>query len=637
MEGHQVAVLTAGFRRLIRASAFRSREGIWWQGVVYNVDRIRHHKRGGLSAFGLIALTIALLLTVVSTGALVLNLSRLNTSRMEVARINSVLTLVAELHEAIRAAETGQRGFLLTGEQRYLTTYQEAVPRVWADLKAAEQVVRRPEQVARLANLRSLIENKLDELANTIGLGARSQNAALEVVRTDVGQQLMEQIDSTIRTIRDTGTEALSAQSKREQTDAAWATAVALLSGGLALSSAVLGVVTLVGKRAQTRLFEAEERFRNLAENIEEAFWVSDPRSSTLLYINPAFEHIWGQARSALYQDPRLWLEAIVSDDRERVSASYAERAMKGTYDENYRIMRPDGSLRWVRDRGWPVHDETGQFEYVVGIAEDITEMREAQDALTSLNADLERRIEERTQALVEVNRELDAFAYSISHDLRAPLRSMQGYADALIEDFGDGLGPEGHHYTKRIVAAASRMEDLIQDILAYSRLAKEEVSVRPESLEAAVDQVLTDLAPMLADTAADVRVERPLPEVQSNRSVLRQVLSNLIANGVKFVGPGEKPELLIHADRHAGRVRLWVEDHGIGIAAEHQKRIFDPFQRLHGIEAYPGTGIGLAIARRATTRMGGSCGVESELGRGSRFWIELRAAEEGGGDERTA
>jgi signal transduction histidine kinase len=275
------------------------------------------------------------------------------------------------------------------------------------------------------------------------------------------------------------------------------------------------------------------------------------------------------------------------------------------------------------------VHDETGRFEYVVGLAEDITPVRQAQDALASLNNDLERRVEDRTQALAEVNRELDAFAYSISHDLRAPLRTMQGYAEALVDDFGSGLPPEGRHYTQRIAAAATRMEDLIADILAYSRLAKDEISVRPESLEALLDQVLTDLEPMLISTEAAVRVERPLPEVQANRAVLRQVLNNLITNAVKFVRPGDRPTVSVHAQRGAGRVRVWIEDNGIGIAPEHQERIFDPFQRLHGIEAYPGTGIGLAIVRRAIARMGGSSGVESELGQGSRFWIELQSVEQ--------
>jgi PAS domain S-box-containing protein len=595
------------------------------------MERITHYKRGGLSSFGVTALVLALLLTAVSTGVLVLNLSRLNASRADVARVNTVLKQAAELHEAVRAAETGQRGFLLTGERRYLTTYEQAVPRVWSDLRAAEQTVRNPQQVKRLASLRALIESKLDELANTVALHARSQNAALQVVRSDVGQQLMEQIDASINEIRDAGGQALEAQSANERSDAAWSTTVAILSGVLALAAATLGVFTLVGKRAQTRLFEAEERFRNLATNIQEAFWVSDPRTSTLLYINPAFERIWGLPRAALYKNARLWLEAIVPEDRERVRSSYAENAMSGAYDETYRITQPDGTLRWIRDRGWPVHDENERFEYVVGIAEDITQMRQAQDALTALNDDLERRVEDRTQALAEVNRELDAFAYSISHDLRAPLRTMQGYAEALIEDFGDGLPPDGRHFTKRIAVAATRMQDLIADILAYSRLAKDEVSVRPEPLEPVLDQVLADLEPMLANAEVRVQVERPLPEVQANRAVLRQVLYNLTSNAVKFVRSGQRATVSIGAERRPGRVRLWVEDNGIGIAPEHQGRIFDPFQRLHGVEAYPGTGIGLAIVRRAVTRMGGTCGVESQLGQGSRFWIELRSVEQDG------
>ena len=594
------------------------------------MERITHYKRGGLSSFGVTAVVVALLLTAVSTSVLVLNLSRLDASRVEVARINTVLKRVADLHEAVRAAETGQRGFLLTGDQRYLATYEQAVPRVWSNLEAAERTIRVPQQVQRLANVRALIESKLDELANTVALHARSQNAALQVVRSDVGQRLMEQIDASIHEIRDAGSRILEMQSADERRDAGWSTTVAILSGGLAFAAAVLGVFTLVGKRAQTRLFEAEERFRNLATNIQEAFWVSDPRTSTLLYINPAFERIWGLTRAALYRNAQLWLEAIVPEDREQVRIAYAENAALGTYDETYRITRPDGTLKWIRDRGWPVHDENDQFEYVVGIAEDITQVRQAQDALAALNADLERRVEDRTQALAEVNRELDAFAYSISHDLRAPLRAMQGYADALIEDFGAALPADGQHYTQRIAAAATRMEDLIADILAYSRLAKDEVSVRPESLETVLDQVLADLDVMLVNTGTLLRVERPLPEVQANRAVLRQVLNNLISNAVKFVGPGDRPVVSVHAELRSGRVRLWIVDNGIGIAPEHRNRIFDPFQRLHGVEAYPGTGIGLAIVRRAVTRMGGDCGVESELGHGSRFWIELRSVEQG-------
>ena len=153
----------------------------------------------------------------------------------------------------------------------------------------------------------------------------------------------MERIDTSIHDIRDAGAQALEVQSTKEQQDAAWSTTVAILSGVLALIAAILGVITLVGKRAQTRLFEAEERFRNMATNIQEAFWVSDPRTSTLLYINPAFERIWGITRAALYKNASIWLEAIVPEDRERVRGSYAENAMSGTYDETYQIAQPDG------------------------------------------------------------------------------------------------------------------------------------------------------------------------------------------------------------------------------------------------------------------------------------------------------
>ena len=309
---------------------------------------------------------------------------------------------------------------------------------------------------------------------------------------------------------------------------------------------------------------------------------------------------------------------------------SYAGLASQGIYDETYQIERPDGSSRWIRDRGWPVQDEEGAFLYVVGIAEDITPMRRAQDALAALNADLERRVEERTQALVEVNRELDAFAYTISHDLRAPLRAIQGYAEALSEDYAEVLPADGQHSVKRITASVLRMEGLIEDILSYSRLAQSEIRVRPVALEAAVDRVLADHAEAIADAAATVRVQRPLPTVQASASVLRQALGNLVTNAVKFAAPGVAPQVTIWAERRDGQVRLWIEDDGIGIASEHQERIFEPFQRLHGIEGYPGTGIGLAIVRRALTRMSGTCGVLSMPGEGSRFWIELPAGDAG-------
>jgi signal transduction histidine kinase len=253
-------------------------------------------------------------------------------------------------------------------------------------------------------------------------------------------------------------------------------------------------------------------------------------------------------------------------------------------------------------------------------------EQMKHQEELVAMAESLERRVVERTKLLEEANRELEAFSYSISHDLRAPLRSMQGFAGLLLEECGPALGTECSDFANRILKSATYMQTLMDDLLRYSRLGRAEIAMGPVPLERAVDEAIGQLTTDVADKKADITVARPLPDVAGNRPIVVQVVANLAANALKFVD-GKRPEVRIHAEARGGRVRLWVEDNGIGIAPEHQERIFRVFERLHGVEAYPGTGVGLAIAKRGMERMGGEIGVESEIGKGSRFWIELPGA----------
>lgn len=239
---------------------------------------------------------------------------------------------------------------------------------------------------------------------------------------------------------------------------------------------------------------------------------------------------------------------------------------------------------------------------------------------------ELEQRVAERTAKLQETNQELESFAYSVSHDLRAPLRAMHGFSQALLEDYGDALGDEGCEYAQRVVSAAQRMDGLIQDLLAYSRLSRTEITLTPISLDTVMDEVLNQLAATIQDKEAQVQIERPLPEVLGHHTTVVQVVANLVSNAVKFVPPGVHPLVRVSAQELDQRVRLWIQDNGIGIAPEHQERIFRVFERLHGVETYPGTGIGLAIVRKGAERMKGCVGVESALGSGSRFWVEFQA-----------
>lgn len=449
------------------------------------------------------ALALAGALLVASAITLNVFLLSLSEARALVLRASSILQGVAALHVDVRAAETGQRGYILTGERRYLAPYEQATGRVWDSFRRLEDDVQDPGQVSRLRQLRPLIQAKLDELARTVELRHRSFEEALALVRTDAGQRLMEEIDAAIVAFEHAERDIMVSRTRRLEQQAAWTSRVAALTGILALVSTILGVIWIGRWRANARLLEAERGFRR----------------------------------------------------------------------------------------------------------------------------SLERQVEERTAELTQVNRELDAFAYTISHDLRAPLRSMHGYADALVEDYGSVLPEEGHRFAKRIVAAAGRMEGLIQDILTYSRLAREEVSVRPVSLETTIERVIADAELQIRERKAAVEVARPLPDVMAHPPTLTQAVANLLSNAIKFVPPDRTPRICIRAEERDGRVRLWVEDNGIGIDPAHQERVFQPFQRLHGVESYPGTGIGLAIVGRSLERMGGRSGVISRPGEGSRFWIELRSA----------
>lgn len=246
---------------------------------------------------------------------------------------------------------------------------------------------------------------------------------------------------------------------------------------------------------------------------------------------------------------------------------------------------------------------------------------------LKDLNRELERRCEERTSALQESYSEMEGFCYSISHDLRAPLRSMQGFAQALVEDHSEQLDPEGRDFARRIVAAAEHMDGLLRDVLAYSRLSRQDLSPAAVEVDAVLQDVRSQLEASIRDRKAAVTATPCHCEVLANRSILELMLSNLVENALKFVEKGRAPEVSISAEPRGDRIRIWIRDNGIGIAPEHHQRIFRIFERLHGIETFPGTGIGLALVQKAAARMNGAVGVDSELGKGSSFWLELPAA----------
>jgi signal transduction histidine kinase len=237
--------------------------------------------------------------------------------------------------------------------------------------------------------------------------------------------------------------------------------------------------------------------------------------------------------------------------------------------------------------------------------------------------AGLERHVSERTAQLTETNEQLEAFVYTIAHDLRAPLRSMQAFSTLLVMDYASGLDETGRTYAERIRRSAESMDRLVIDLLAYGRVARAELPLGPVDVETAWRAALAQCETDIASRNAVIETASPLPKVIAHDVTLSQVLTNLLSNAVKFARPDVPPLVRFHAEVNGVVTRLWVEDNGIGIAPQYQERIFRIFERLNG-PVYGGTGIGLSIVRKGVERMNGRVGLQSTPGEGSRFWIEL-------------
>jgi PAS domain S-box-containing protein len=335
-------------------------------------------------------------------------------------------------------------------------------------------------------------------------------------------------------------------------------------------------------------------------------------------------------AEEAIGKSIQIILPAGSEDEEPRI----IQRILKGERIDHFETVRvaKDGRRIDVSLTVSPIHDATG--EKIVGVSKilrDITERKRAQEALKQAQdqlrrhaEELEEQVAERTARLRETIQELEAFSYSVSHDMRSPLRAMQGYADALLEDYRDKLDPTGEDYLRRICRAAGRMDLLIQDVLAYSRVAKGDIHLREVNVENVVRDVIQSY-PALQSEHASIKIAAPLPLVMGHEAYLTQIVSNLLSNAVKFVEPGKRPEVEIRAEIKGELAEIIFADKGIGIAPEHQNQIFQIFGRVYSDKKFEGTGIGLAIAKKAAERMGGSIGVRSELGRGSQFYVLLK------------
>lgn len=381
----------------------------------------------------------------------------------------------------------------------------------------------------------------------------------------------------------------------------------------------------LLAERMTRSLSESERKYRLITENASDVIWLLDVDTQRFLYVSPSVERLRGYTPEEVMSQPMH--EALTPQSRELLQRILPEniaefqRGVRKTYINEVEQPRKDGTAVWTETSTRLERDPTSGHFVIYGVSRDITERKVAERRLRDFNAELERRVQQRTAELERANRDLESFSYSISHDLRTPLRAINGFSSILASEERERLSADGKDLLDRVAKAATRLGQLIDDVLEYSRagrLAKADVRV---DLRILAQKITGELGEAYPHTVIKVG---ELPTVQGDPTMLRQILINLVGNACKYSARREGPTVEIGAQEGEDEVVIHVRDNGAGFDMRYADKLFGMFQRLHPESDFQGTGVGLAIVKRLVERHGGRVWAEAEPDRGATFRFTL-------------
>jgi PAS domain S-box-containing protein len=367
-------------------------------------------------------------------------------------------------------------------------------------------------------------------------------------------------------------------------------------------------------------LRESEVKYRRIVDTATEGIWGFGPDTTTT-FVNARMAIMLGYSSEEM--TGRLMTDFMFDEDlpdyRQRLEGRL--EGLQETYERRFR--RKDGQTLWTLVSATPVSDDQHRFQGAFGMFTDITERKHAEEEIRQINQELEQRVVDRTSQLEVANQELEAFSYSVSHDLRAPLRAIDGFSHLLLENYAGKLDDEGKRLLGVVRENTSRMAQLIDDMLKFSRTGRVELTSSEINMEKMARDVFKELQPADVDSKLQVEIE-PLPPAYGDSAMMRQVFVNLLSNAIKFSRTSETPKIKVGGSVAGDEAIYYVKDNGVGFNMQYADKLFGVFQRLHTIKEFEGTGIGLAIVKRIVTRHGGRVWAEGKVNEGATIYFAL-------------
>ncbi len=563
-------------------------------------------------------------------------------SREVSGQIDQVLTLMVD-------AETGVRGFVLSGDERFLEPYDDALRRLPRALGALRRLTADdPGQARNVSDIEGLAEDRLARLAERLRF-RRQTSATLppaEAADLLAGKEMMDTLRRAIGRAQSTESDRLKQREEAVRRSAA-SVERSMATGAVVASALLLAGLLGFGReirlrwRAERELQRQTQVLRSVLESMSDGVAVVDTHGEFLVF-NRGGEHILGVG--AAPGGPAVWPEhfgVFEADGLTRYDpdALPLARALRGdaVRDVEVQIRNPHlESPVLASISAAPLVGPDGQILGGVAVFRDVTAEREGERALRSARDAAEEARDAAhaaREAAESANAELEAFSYSVSHDLRAPLRALDGFSQALLEDYGPKFDGEGKHYLERVRSAAQRMALLIDDLINLSRINRSDLAPEVTDLTAVATEVVEEIRGRDPGRAVDVRVDQGL-RARADPRLLRVALENLLSNAWKFTRGKERPSIQVGSGVSNGQTAFFVRDNGTGFDMAYADKLFGAFQRLHSSRDFEGTGIGLATVARVVRRHGGRVWAQAAPGEGATFFFTLGDAHGGAVEE---